>query len=96
MKRNTIVANICNSAFCNAFKKVVLKFIRPEPNQVFIRTRLRLNHLADHKFRHNFQDCVYPICSYDQEIETSTHFLFYCSNYHCARQTLVEKVNKID
>ena len=54
MEWNTIDANIHNSAFCNAFKKGVLKFIRPEPNQVFIRIILRLSHLADHKFRHNF------------------------------------------
>ena len=60
------------------------------------RIRLGLSHLADHKFRHNFQDCVNPICSCGQEIETSTHFLLHCSNYHCARQTLFEKINKID
>ena len=54
MEWNTIDANIHNSAFCNAFKKGVLKFIRPEPNQVFIRIILRLSQLADHKFRHNF------------------------------------------
>ena len=47
------------------FKRVILKFIRPEPNQVFnvesseglkslTKVRLGLSHLADHKFRHNF------------------------------------------
>ena len=41
-----------------------------------------------------FQDCVNPICSCGQEIETSTHFLLRCSNYQCARQTLLKK--KID
>ena len=60
------------------------------------RIRLGLSHLADHKFRHNFQDCVYPVCSCGQGIETSTHFLLHCSNYHCARQTLIEKRKKID
>ena len=33
--------------------------------------RLGLSHLADHKFRHNFQDCLNPICSCGQEIETT-------------------------
>ena len=55
-----------------------------------------LSYFADHKFKHNFKDCVNSICNCGQEIETSTHFLFHCLNYQCARQTLFEKVNKID
>ena len=58
------------------------------------RVRIGLSHLADHKFTHNFQDYVNPICSCGQEIKTPTHFLL--TVYHCARQTLFEKVNKID
>ena len=99
--------NICNSASCNVFNKVILKIIRPEPNQVFnvdsseelkflTRTKLGLSHLADQKFRHKFQDCIDPICSCNHEIKTSTHFLLHCSNYDCARQTLFEKVSEID
>ena len=49
--------------------KLILKFIRPDPYSVFnihdvqgikllTRLRLGLSHLKDHKFRHNFQDCV--------------------------------------
>ena len=49
--------------------------------------RLGLSHLADHKFRHNFQDCLEPICSCGQEFQTTTHVLFYYPNFHCARQT---------
>ena len=60
------------------------------------RIKYGLSHLADHKFRLNFQDCVNPVCSCGQEIETSTHFLLHCSIYHSARQTLFEKVKKID
>ena len=95
---NKLDINSRNSASCNVFKRVILKFTRPELDQMFnvnsseglkfTRIRLGLSHLADHKFRHNFQDCVNPVCSCDQEIETSTHFLLHRSNYHCARQTL--------
>ena len=60
------------------------------------RIRLGLSYLADHKFRHSFQDCLNPACGRGQEIETSTHFLLHCSNHHSGRQTLFEKVNKID
>ena len=107
MEWNKIGVNIHNSISCNVFKTVILKFIRPKPNQVFnvesserlkllTRIRLGLSHLADHKFRHNCQDCINPISSCSQEIETSTHFLLFCSNCHCARKTLFKKTNKID
>ena len=42
--------------------------------------RLGLSHLVD-----NFQDCVNPICSCGQGIETSTRFVLHCLNYCCAR-----------
>ena len=58
--------------------------------------RLGLSHLADHKFRHNFQDCLNPICSCGQEIETTSHFLLHCLNYRCARKTFFEKINLLD
>ena len=58
--------------------------------------RLGLSHLTDHKFRHNFQDCLNPICDCGQEIETTSHFLLHCLNYRCARKTFFEKINLID
>ena len=55
---------------CNIFKKILLKFIRPEPNQVsnvdsmegltfLTRIRLEMKHLTVHKFRHTFHDCIH-------------------------------------
>ena len=35
-------------------------------------------------------------CSCSQEIETSTHFLLHCSNYHCTRKTLFKTLTKIN
>ena len=104
---NKLDVNIRNWVSCNVFKRVILTLTRPEPNQVFnvdrsqglkflTRITLGLSHLADHKFMKIFQYCVNPVCSCCQEIETSTHFLLDCPNYHCARQTLFEKVKKID
>ena len=58
--------------------------------------RLGLSHLADHKFRYNFQDCLNPICSCGQEIETTSHFLLHRLIYRCARKTFFEKINLID
>ena len=86
------------------FKKERLKFIRPVPNSgindskgltLFTRLRLGLSHLGDHKFRHNFQDCVSPMCSCVQDIETTTHLLLHCPNHHFARKTLFHKINQV-
>ena len=38
--------------------------------EILTRIALGLSHLADHRFRHNFQDCVNPICSCGREIKT--------------------------
>ena len=83
-----------------------MKFIRPEANSTYntnnttglkLLTRLRLgvSHLGDHKFRHNFQDCIFPIYYCGQDIETTTHFPLHCPNHHCARKTLFHKINQV-
>ena len=98
--------NIRNSSAINVFKKEILKFIRPELNstidindtkglKLLTRLRLELSHLGNHKFRHNFQDCVSPMCSCGQEIETITHFLLQWPNHHCARKTFFQKINQV-
>ena len=103
---NSLNVNIRNSSSINVFKKELLKFIRPEPNSTYsindskgltllTRLRLGLSHLGDHKFRHNFQDCVSPMCSCGQDIETTTHFLLHCPNHHCARKTLFHKISQV-
>ena len=101
---NNLNISIYNSSSYHAFKNLMLKFIRPEPNRIsstqnfeglklLTRIRVGLSHLVDHKFRHNFQDCLNLICSCRQEIVTASHFLLYCLNYRCARQTFFEKIN---
>ena len=103
-KWNSLDINTQNSSV-NVFKKELQKFIRPEPNSTYnihhikglkllTRLQLRLSHLDDHKFRHNFQDYVSPICSCGQDIETATHFL-HCPNHCCARKTLFHKITQV-
>ena len=80
---NNLDISICSSCSCDIFKNLILKFIRPEPNRIcstqnfeglklLTRVRLGLSHLADHKFRNNFQYCLNPTCRCGQEIETRT------------------------
>ena len=63
--------------------------------KLLTRVTLGFSHLADHKFRHNFQNCLNSICSCGQEIETTSHFLLHCLNYRCPRKTSFEKINLI-
>ena len=104
---NKLDRDIRNSDSLNVFKLSLLKFVRPLANSVFeinnpyglkllTRLRLGLSHLRYHKFRHNFQDCINPICVCGLEIETTTHFLLHCPLFQCARQSLLTNIKKID
>ena len=55
-----------------------------------------LSHLREHKFRHNFQDTLNPICSCGENIETTTHYLLHCSNYLNERMTLLSKLQNVE
>ena len=45
------------------------------------RLRLGLSHLNERKFKHNFQDCVKPLCSCSLEIESLFHFFLHCHQF---------------
>ena len=75
---NNLALNIRNSKTFSAFKESIFKFIRPSSNSIFnchspkgikliTSLRLGLSHLREHKFRHNFQDALNPICSCGDE-----------------------------
>ena len=50
----------------------------------------------EHKFKHNFQDCLNPLCLCGNEIETSTHYLLHCPTYTNERLTLLNKIKSIN
>ena len=60
-------------------------------------TRLRLGstHLNEHKFRHNFQDCLNPLCSCSLEIEDTSHYLLHGHHFSNHRIDLMNSVNLI-
>ena len=76
--------NIRNSKSISVFNNRLLLFIRPVQNSVFnifdqkglkLLTCLRLgfNHLGKHKFWHNFENCVNPLCSCSLEAGDTLH-----------------------
>ena len=89
------------------FKNLLLKSIRPKPKLIFglhnpnglkHLTRLRhgLSHLREHKFKHNFQDTINPLCSCGENIETTEHFFLHCQNFNHFRLTLLNSLANID
>ena len=89
------------------FKKFLLKSIRPNENSIFglhnpnglkhlTRLRLGLSHLREHKFKHNFQDSINPLCSCGENIETTEHFFLHCQNFSYFRFTLLNSLANIN
>ena len=54
-----------------------------------------MSHLREHKFKHNFQDCLNPICSCGLDIESTSHFLLHCPTFNDEQYTLLSTLNKI-
>ena len=54
-----------------------------DPQSVKLLSQLGLNfsHLNKHKFRHNFKECVSPMCGCRLEIESGQHFFLRCHFY---------------
>ena len=60
------------------------------------RLLLGLSHLREHKFSHNFQNRINPLCSCGMDIESTSHFLLHCLLFDNKRITLLRTLNKID
>ena len=98
--------DIKNSESISIFKSKLLSFIRPVQTNIYnifdpkgltflTRLRLGLNHLNEHRFRHNFQDCLNPLCSCSLEIEDTSHYLLHCHHFSHHRVVLMNSVKSI-
>ena len=61
-----------------------------------IRLRIGFTQLKEHKFKHNLQDSINPMCSCSSGIETTIHFFLHCVNFNTQRQTLFDKIATMD
>ena len=60
----------------------------PAGLKLLTRLRLGLSHLNQHKFNHNFQDCLNPLCSCSLEVESVSHFFLHSHYYSNISPTL--------
>ena len=104
---NKLDSFIRNSESLELFKKSLLKFTRPKPNSIFniynlvgikylTRLKLGFSHLKEHKFKHNFQDSVDPLCSCGNGIESTKHFFLHRANFNTQRKTLFDKISELN
>ena len=86
---NKIHPDIRNASI-TVFKKHLLKEIRPDPHPVYnickpiglkllTWLRLGLSHLNEHRFNHNFENSVNPLCNCSLEVETTSQFFLHHS-----------------
>ena len=61
-----------------------------------MRLNVGMSHLHGHKFKHNFQDSLSPICSWGLDIKFTSHFLLHCPTVNDEQYTLLGTLNKID
>ena len=89
------------------FHKALLDFIQRTANSTFgtndvsglkLLTRLRVgfSHLREHKFKHNFQDTLNPLCPCSLEAEDTYHFFMRCQSFSNQRNVLFDELNSIN
>ena len=78
------------------FQRSIYNVFNPQGLKFLIRLRLGLSHLNEHRFRHNFKDCINPLHSCSLEVENALHFFMHCQHYATFRMGLMNKVNQID
>ena len=57
--------------------------------------RIGLSYLNEHRFNHNFGDCINLLCSCSLEVASTAHILLHCHNFVNIRNTLLNKLNSI-
>ena len=52
--------------------------------------------ISEHKFKHNFQDTLNPLCPCSLEAEDTYHFFMRCQNFSNQRNVLFDDLNSKD
>ena len=104
---NKLDLKIRQSKTLLTFRNALIKIGRPIPKPIYnvhnpvglkllTRLRLGLSHLNQHKFNHNFQDCLNPLRSCSLEVESVSHFFLHCHYYSNIHSTLLNELQSTD
>ena len=107
MEWNKLDVTLRKSESLPYFRNALLKIGRPTAKPIYnihnpiglkllTRLRLGLSHLNEHKFKHNFQDCINPLCTCSLEIESLSYFFLHCHYFTNIRSTLFSELQSVD
>ena len=87
--KNRLLSFICPAQdnIFNIFDPIGLKFLT--------RLQLGFSHLSEHRFQHNFQDCMNPLCSCSLQIEDTLHYLLHCHHFNHVRIDLMNSAKSV-
>ena len=68
----------------------------PKGIKLIARLRFGLSHLSEHKFKHNFQESLNPLCNCGHGIESTTLSFIHCPIFTNERYTLLSTLSSID
>ena len=88
------------------FKANISRIIRTTQEQVYgihnpkrlatlTQLRVGLSELNYHKFRHNFNTTINPLCPISDGVEDMEHFLLHCHSYQLQRNSLLSRVQSV-
>ena len=90
-------------SFRNALLKVGQPTPKPKynilgPNVLMLMNRLRLgfSHLNEHKFKHNFKECVNRLCFYSLQVESVSKYFLTCHYFRDTRKSLFNELQLVD
>ena len=64
--------------------------------RLLTRLRLGLSHLNEHRFNHNFDNCINPLCTCTLETESTTRLFLHCYFYSNIRKALLVDLHVIN
>ena len=81
--------------FVHPIQRSICNIFDPKGWKLLTRLTLGFSHLNEHRFRHNFQDCLNPLCSCSLEIEDTSHYLLHCHHFSHHRIDLMNSVKSV-
>ena len=89
------------------FRANLIKILQTIPNSIFgifnavgckliTRLWLGLSHLKEHRFNHNFNNCINCLCTCSLAAESTVHFFRHCNHYNSDRIALLNDRNSVD
>ena len=60
------------------------------------RFRLGLSHLNEHRFNHNFQNFITPLCTCSLKVDSTSHFFLHFLHYTDVHANLFDELKSVD